>query len=90
VKRYRDRRALQDSVTQTPNNVTQTPENVTQDVTQYPAILYAITDPKKRLKIEKISQSLKARGLEKLVCYGHPAVGGVPFDVVGDLLDATK
>ena len=61
-----------------------------EDVTRYPALIMAITDPVKRRKLEKISQSLKARNLEKLLCYGHPLAGGVPFDIVGDYLEATK
>ena len=63
--------------------------NVTQDVTQYPAILLALTDPIKRVKLEKIYQSLSDFKQAGDVYYGC-GKGPVPFDVVGDLLEATK
>ena len=68
--------------------VTQTAGN-TKGNTEYPAIMYALTDPIKRLKLEKIYQSLKDHGVEKLVVYGYPPQG-IPFDRVGDLLEATR
>jgi len=57
---------------------------------QYPAILHALTDPEKRKKLEKICQSLKIHKQDMNVYYGYPNMGGVPFDVVGDLLEATR
>ena len=65
-----------------------TEQGVTLDVTQYPAILLALTDPIKRRKLEKVYQSLKDFKQEKNVFYGYPAM--MPFDVVGDLLEATN
>jgi len=69
----------------------------TQGNTEYPAILHALTDPVKRRKLEKIHQSLKEHGVEKMVTYGYPywvdkglEKHGIPFDVVGDLLEATS
>ncbi len=62
-------------------------DNVTLGVTQYPAIIHAITDPIKRRKLEAITESLKEFNQEKNVRYG---VYGPTFDVVGDLLEATK
>lgn len=87
VQRYRER---QKSVTQSPESVTESVDSVTQDVTQYPAIIYALTDPVKRKKLEKITQSLKIHKQDMNVYYGYPNMGGVPFDVVGDLLEATR
>lgn len=58
-------------------------------VTQYPAILQALTDPTKRRKLEKIYQSLRDFKQEKNVYYGYPD-RGVPFDLVGELLEATR
>jgi len=63
--------------------------DVTLDVTQYPAILYALTDPIKRVKLEKVYQSLSNFKQAENVYYGCGR-GSTPFDVVGDLLEATK
>lgn len=94
VQRYRER---QRSVTKPPDNVTQSPDSVTEsvnsetgDVTQYPAIIYALTDQTKRKKLEKVCQSLKIHKQDENVYYGYPGLGGVPFDVIGDLLEATR
>jgi len=57
---------------------------------EYPAIIYALTDPVKRKKLEKITQSLKIHKQAENVYYGYLGLGGVPFDVVGDLLEATS
>lgn len=54
----------------------------------YPAILYALTDPKRRRKLEKIYHSLKDFKVADRVYYGC-SKDSVPFDVVGDLLEAT-
>ena len=70
-------------------SVTKDPDNVTPDVTQYPAYLYALTDPVKRMKLVKIHQSLKEHNVDKLVFSGYPGSGGIPFDTIGELLDAT-
>lgn len=56
----------------------------------YPAIVYALADPIKRKKLERVSQSLKMHKQDSNVYYGYPGLGGVPFDVVGDLLEATQ
>lgn len=66
-----------------------TPEGITeQGITQdYPAIILALTDPIKRVKLEKITQSLKEHSVSELVRYG---VLGPTFDVVGELLEVTK
>ena len=61
---------------------------LSEGITQYPAILYALTDPVKRRKLEKVYQSLKGFKQEKNAFYGCSRM--VPFDVVGDLLDATE
>ena len=68
-----------------------TSEGITeQGITQYPAILKALVDPEKRVKLEKIYQSLKDFKQAENVYYGYPGLGGVPFDIVGDLLETTK
>ena len=58
-------------------------------VTEYPAILRALVDPIKRVKLEKIYQSLSNFKQAGNVYYGC-GKDSVPFDVVGDLLEATK
>jgi len=80
VQRYRDKK---NSVT----DVTQCPENVTQDVTHYPAIIHALSDPVKREKLEKIYQSLKDFNVTDGVRYG---VSGPTFAVIGEMLEVTK
>ncbi len=56
-------------------------------IRQEPGILDALTDPAKRKKLEKIHQSLKDFKVSKEVRYG---VSGPTFDVVGEMLDATR
>ena len=63
-------------------------EDVTLNTEQYPAIVHALADPVKRVKLEKIYLSLKNFGQAENVYYGC-GKGSVPFDVVGDLLEAT-
>ena len=58
-------------------------------ITQYPAILKALVDPIKRRKLEKIYQSLRDFKQEKNVYLGYPDKG-VPFDLIGELLEATR
>ncbi len=55
-------------------------------VNKYPALLYALVDPDKRRRLERIHQSLKERGLTGMVTYGY---GGPSFTEVGELLEAT-
>lgn len=52
-----------------------------------PAIVRAITDPKRRSKVERISQELNSRGLGRDVRYG---IDGPTFDVVKELLEVTR
>ena len=90
VQRYRLKRnsvtALQGSVTSpTPNSVTEALPNVTQDVTQYPAILYALADMGKRAKLRCICESLKRHGIQREVRYG---IFGPTMDVVAEYLEA--
>jgi len=54
---------------------------------EYPAILRAITDPKIRSKVERISQELSNRGLGKDVRY---RIDGPTFDIVKELLEVTR
>ena len=56
---------------------------------EYPAILQALTDPIKRRKLEKIYQLLRDFKQEKNVYYGYPD-NGIPFDLVGELLEVTR
>ncbi len=87
VERYRERKSVTDNVTQSPDSVTNEQDNVTPDVTQYPAIMYALTDPGKRTKLEKVYQSLKDHKVKTLVRYG---CYGPTFDVCGELLEITQ
>lgn len=56
---------------------------------QYPAIIHALVNPDKRKKLEKIYQSLNSFKVADKVYYGC-SKDSVPFDVVGELLEATK
>lgn len=76
MKRYRNKGVTKQGVTD-------------EGVTQYPALLYALTDPIKRIKLEKIYQSLRDFKQEKNVFYGYPDYG-IPFDLVGEYLEVTK
>ena len=53
-------------------------------LTQYPAIVYALVDPDKRKKLEKITQSLKNHNVLEEVRYGV-----VSFDLIEELLEVT-
>ena len=70
----------------------QTGEDVTlsntNDVTQYHPILYALTDPIKRKKLESICESLGRHDVLDRVYYGCGAYS-LSMDVVSDLLDTT-
>ena len=71
------------------NKKSVTKDSVTkEDVTQYPAIIHALCDPIKREKLEKIYQSLKDFRQEKNIFYGC-GKQSMPFDMVGEYLDAT-
>ena len=66
-----------------------TSEGVTgQGVTQYHSIIDVLIDPVKRDKLERIYQELKAHHVAELVSYGLRKP--IPFDVVGELLEATR
>ena len=54
--------------------------------TEYPAILRALVDPKKRAMLEFISEDLKQKHLGHQLSYG---VNGPDFDMVGELLQVT-
>ena len=67
-----------------------TAEGVTgQGVTGYPAIIHALADPEKRRKLEKVYQSLRDFKQEKNVYYGSP-YNGLSFDIIGEMLEATR
>ena len=57
------------------------------EVSEYPAIVQAITDPVQRKRLEAITSELKVRGLGGDVRYG---VNGIDFNAVGELLDCVK
>ena len=83
-KRYRDRKkgVTNDSVTV---------ENVTpgddENVTQYPQIIYDITDPVKRDKLIRICNSLREHKMLDKVWYG---LGGLNTKDVDNYLSATS
>ena len=54
--------------------------------TEYPAILEALTDPKKRAMLEYISEDLNRKHLGDLLRYG---VFGPDFTVIAELLEVT-
>ena len=86
MKRYRNKKR-NETVTESPQSVTESVDSVTADVTVHPAIVRAITDPKIRPKIERISGELNSRGLGNDVRYG---IDGPTFDVVNELLEVTR
>lgn len=68
-----------------------TSEGITeQGITQYPAIIHSLVSLEKRKKLEAIYQSLKEFKVADKVFYGYPGLGGVPFDMVGEYLEATR
>ena len=90
VQRYREKRALPNSVTlSTPealrDSVTEK-ENGNANVTQYPALLHALADPVKRAKLRRICEELKNHGQLRNVYYGAGETS-VPFDVVSEYIE---
>lgn len=84
----KQRKAVRDAVNKHRKGITS--EGITeQGITRYPAIIHALVNPEKRLKLEKITQSLKNFKVADKVYYGC-SKDSVPFDVVGDLLEATR
>lgn len=79
VKRYRERQ----------KSVTLGVDSVTLDVTQYPPIVYALADPIKRKKLQDICKALEHRNLQSRLYYGCGDFS-ISFDVIEDLLEATK
>ena len=62
-------------------------KGITQGITEYPAIIRALVDPKKRAMLEFISEDLKQKHLGHQLSYG---VNGPDFDMVGELLEVTR
>lgn len=85
VKRYRERQ----NVTQSPDSVTESVDSVTLDVTQYHPILYALSDPIKRKKLQDICKALDHRNLQPRLYYGCGDYS-ISFDIIEDLLEATR
>ena len=66
-----------------------TDEGVTgEGLTQYHPILYALTDPVKRKKLEAVCEALSRRNLQSKLYFGCGRYS-IPFDIVEDLLEAT-
>jgi hypothetical protein len=63
------------------------PKQETEPVSDYPAIVQAITDPVRRDKLERITRELKSHNVSESVRYG---LDGPDFDTVGELLDCVK
>jgi len=61
-------------------------KGMTEGMTEYPAILRALVNPKKRAMLEYISEDLRRKGLAGKVWYG---VNGPDFEMVGELLEVT-
>lgn len=60
-----------------------------QEGSQYHPIMYALTDPIKRKKLERICQSLKDHNVLDRVYYGC-GVNSLSMDTVQDLLETTE
>ena len=91
MKRYRERR--NETVTESPGSVTVSPESVTlmEGVTkENVTLLRALADPVKRKKLEMISESLRNHKVSEKVYLGYPGLGGIPFDMIGELLEVTR
>ena len=58
-------------------------------ITQYHPILYALTDPIKRKKLEAICEALSKRNLQSQLFYGCGRYS-MDFSIVEDLLEATS
>ena len=58
-----------------------------QEGSQTPAVVRALTDPKKRAMLEYISEDLKKKGLARELRYG---VFGPDFEVISELLECTE
>ena len=54
---------------------------------EYPAILLALCDPKKRVMLEFISSDLIRKGIGANTWYG---IGGPDMEVVNELLEVTR
>ena len=81
MKRYRNKKR-----DVTVEDVTvEEPTSVTADVTQYPALLYALADPVKRAKLRRICEGLSNHNQLKNVYYGAGDMA-VPFDMVNEYL----
>ena len=79
AKRYRDKK--RDDFSVTLDSVT------AQSVTEYPPVIYALTDSVRRGKLEAIVQSLRNHKQADNVFYG---VSGLTMETVGELLDCVK
>jgi len=78
VERYRERqKALQGG------GVT------SESVTEHPVMKYLI-DPVLRPKMESIVTELKKHNQLKNVYLGYPNLGGIPLDIVGEMLEVTR
>lgn len=84
VRRYRDK---QKGVTKEGVTGLGVTSNVRPTTDNYPAVLYALTDPIKRKKLEKIYHSLKEHNALGKVRYG---IEGHTFDIIGELLEVTS
>ena len=83
VERYRNKKKSVTSGSVTTPSVTL--KSITGEALH--PIMEALIDPVKRKKLEAITQSLKAHHVSELVSYG--CRNPIPFDVVGELLEAT-
>ena len=84
----KQRKAVREAVNKHRKGITS--DGITGQGITYPAIIHALADPDKRVRLEKIHTSLKEFNQLKNVFYGYPGLGGVPFDAVGDYLEATR
>lgn len=85
---YKDKEKQKEAVLQAVrrNRVLQNNEP-TEGITKYPAIVYALIDPIKRDKMQKICDSLESRGLLDAVHYGTRDF--IPMSKVKELLGVT-
>ena len=89
MKRYREKKRNVSVTENVTVSVTDKVKSVTADVTPYHPILYKLTDPKERKKLEAICEALSRRNLQSKLYYGCGKYS-LPFDIVEDLLEATN
>ena len=81
---YKDKEKQREAEREASRRYRERKKGMTEGMTQYPAIVKALVDPKRRAMLEFISYDLNRKGLGRKVRYGGP-----DFEVISELLEAT-